>query len=616
MRETVRRLSLALALGACLAAPALAEEEVITSHGLSAFNDLKYPEGFAHFDYVNPDAPKGGTFSTWGFGTFDSLNPYILKGTPARYMGLTFDTLMQGSADEPDAQYGLLAESVEYPADRQWVIFTMRPEARFADGTPVTAHDVVFSFEVLRDEGRPSFRITFADFETVEALDDHRVKFTFRDGAATRDLPMTAGGIPVFSRAFYETREFGESSLEAPMGSGPYEVAEADAGRTVTFRRRDDYWAADLPVNVGAWNFDEIRIEYYADYTAAFEGFKGGGYDFREEFSSKIWANDYNFPAVEQGHVVRETLIDGTPSGTQGFWINMRRPIFQDARVREALGMAFNFEWSNATLFFDLYERTESFWQNSYLEASGAPTPGELELLEPFRDQLPPSVFEGEAVSPPTSSERRQIDRRMLRDAGELLDAAGWTVGDDGLRRNAAGEVLRIEFLNDSPTFDRVINPYVANLERLGVEAVNRRVDNAQAVEREKRFDFDITTRRYVMSLTPSGASLRTIFGSQSAEVEGSSNVAGLANPAVDALIDVIETAESREALNTAVRALDRVLRALHIWVPHWYKGTHHVAYRDVFGRPETLPPYSMGEMSIWWWDAEKAARLEAAGAL
>ncbi|MEM9011604.1 MAG: extracellular solute-binding protein [Pseudomonadota bacterium] len=613
-------LTLALSLGSparaeTCATPEADENGIIRAHGISAFGELKYCADFPHFDYVNPDAPKGGTFSTWAFGTFDSLSPYILKGTAAQLSSVFFDTLLTGSADEPDAAYGLVAESVEYPVDRSWVIFNMRPEAQFWDGTPVTADDVVFSYNILLEKGRPSYQVSFEDVVAAEALDTHRVKFTFQEGAATRDLPSLVGGIPIFSEAYYAERDFAESSLETPLGSGPYEVGDIDPGRTITYVRRDDYWAWDLPIMQGRLNFDEIRLEYYADYTAAFEGFKGGGYNYREEFSSSIWANQYNFPALDAGHVRIDVLPDGRPSGTQGFWFNLRRDKFADPRVREAIGMVFNFEWSNETLFFDLYDRTASFWQNSHLAAEGPVTDAELALLEPFRAELPASLFEEPAYVPQTSSPRRQLDRRMLRDAGALLDAAGWTVVD-GTRQNAEGEVLEIEILNDSPTFDRIINPFVQNLQRLGIEAIVARVDNAQAAEREKSFDFDITTRRYVMSLTPAGTSLRTMFGSQTAEVEGSNNIAGVAHPVVDAMIDAVDDAESREELDTAVRALDRVLRALHIWVPHWYKGVHHVAYRDVFGRPEALPPYSIGTTDFWWWDADKAARLRAAGAL
>ncbi|WP_232830489.1 extracellular solute-binding protein [Oceanicella sp. SM1341] len=590
-----------------------ASDDITISHGLSVFGDLKYPEGFAHFDYVNPEAPKGGIHSTWAFGTFDSLNPFILKGNSAQGLGLLFDSLMTGSADEPDSQYGLVASRVEYPADRSWVIFDMRPEATFADGSPITAEDVVFTYTTLREKGTPSYGIQFADFEGVEALGPHKVKFTFREGANTRDLPLTAGQMPILSKAFFDSHDFAASGLTAPLGSGPYEVERADPGRQITYKRRDDYWAKDLPVNVGQNNFDEIRFEYYGDYTAAFEAFKGGGYNFREEYLSKLWAESYHFPALDKGWVKTEVIEDATPSGTQGFWFNMRRDKFKDPRVREALALVFNFEWSNKALFYDQYKRTTSFWENSELKAEGMPSEAELALLEPLRENLPETVFTEPAYVPPVSS-TEQLDRRVLRQAGRLLDEAGWTV-QNGKRTNADGQVLSLVFLNDSPSMERIITPWIDNMRRLGVDASIRSIDATQEEERRKAFDYDITSQRYVMSMTP-GDELRQIFGSQGADTQGSANLTGIANPAVDTLITDIVKAQSREELNTAVHALDRVLRAMHIWVPNWYKGSHTIAYLDLFGRPDPLPPYSMGEISLWWWDEAKAEQLRAAGAL
>ena len=609
----------ALAIAALTASQALSDEDgIITAHGVSTFGQLRYDADFPHFDYVNPDAPKGGEFTSWAFGTFDSVTPYILRGNAAIGAGVFYDTLMTGNLQEPDASYGLLAHTIEYPESREWVIFHMRPEARFRDGTPVTAHDVVFSYETLLEKGRPTFRTTFSDFTNVEALDDHTVRFDFNPDGPLRELLMTAGGIPVLSEAYYDTVDFEEASLEAPMGSGPYTLGDIDPGRSVTYVRREDYWAADLPVNVGKNNFDEITYEYFADYTTAFEAFKAGAYLYREEFSSRVWATGYDFPAIDEGHVIVEVLPDGRPAGTQGFWFNLRRDKFQDPRVREAIGMAFNFEWSNESLFFGLYDRTDSFWENSRtLQATGMPSDAELALLEPLREFFPETVFTEPAFTPAVSDSGSLADRRVLRAAGRLLDEAGWTVGDDGLRRNADGQVLEVAFLNDSPSFDRIINPYIENLTRLGVDARLDRVDSAEAQEREKNFDYDIVTQRFSMSQTP-GDELRQIFGSDSANTEGSVNVAGLANEGVDRLIRKIADAESRAELDTAVRALDRVLRSMHIWVPQWYKGEHNIAYRDVYARPYTdnPPPLGLGVSSIWWWDADRAAELRDAGAL
>jgi microcin C transport system substrate-binding protein len=603
-----------LFFGAGLAATFVnADEKIIKSHGISTFGELKYGPDFKHFDYVNPNAPKGGEFSTWGFGTFDSLTPFILKGQAATLSSIFFESLMTGSSDEPDSMYALLAQSIEYPENRQWAIFNLNPDARFSDGTPVTAEDVVFSFNILMEKGRPSFQITYQDFETVEVLDPLRVKFTFKDGANTRGLPMAAAGLPVFSKVYYADRDFAVSTLDPPLGSGEYVLNKADPGKTVSYKRNPDYWGKSLPVSIGRSNFDILTVEYYADYTAAFEGFKGGTYNFREEFLSKLWATSYDFPALQKGFVVAKTLPDGNPSGTQGFWFNMRREKLQDIRVREALGMMFNFEWSNKTLFYDLYTRTDSFWENSNLEARGMPTPQELALLEPLRDNLPATVF-NEPAYVPAVSKPTQLDRQAVRAAGKLLDDAGWTVVN-GKRQNAKGEVLTIHFLNDSPSFERIMNPYIENLKRLGVDAQLQNVDAAQATERQKSYDYDVVVQRYVMSLTP-GIELRGIFGSEVVDKEGANNLSGLKNPAIDALLDHIEKAQNRADLDTAVQALDRALRTLHIWVPQWYKASHNVAYFDMFEHPENLPPYAMGEMDFWWFNAEKAESLRAQGAL
>ena len=598
------------ALGVAVSAIALAageaasSETIVRSHGLSTYGDLKYREGFMHFDYVNPNAPKGGTMSTWGFGTFDSFSPYILMGQAEEYAEVLFESLMTRSDDEPDALYGLIAESAEYPENRQWVIFNMRPEARFSDGTTVTPEDVVFSYEALVKHGVPRYRVDYKDFERVEAVGAHKVKFTFTDGAPTRKLPLEAATMPILSKAYFQDRDFAKSSIDPPLGSGPYIVESADAGRRVVYRRLDDYWGASLPVNVGKNNFDRIVIEYFADYTSAFEGFKGGAYDFREEFYSKIWATSYNFPEIEQGIVVVEQVPDGRPAGTQGFWFNLRKEKFQDPRVRRAISLAFNFEWSNATLFYGLYNRTDSFWENSSLQAEGMPGSEELALLEPLRAHLPEAVFTEPAFVPKVSEPVR-IDRAILRTASKLLDDAGWKL-KDGARVNEHGEELRVGILNDSPGFDRIINPYIETLKRLGVVATNERVDYAQAQEREKEFDFDITIRRYAMSSTP-GPELHSIFGSVSANQIGSLNISGASNPGIDALIYHVENAATRNELEVAVKALDRALRASHIWVPQWYNDVHNIAYRNFYGHPENMPPLNLGAVEFWWFDAEKA---------
>ncbi len=595
---------------------ARAEAPTIVAHGISTFGDLKYPADFKHFDLVNPDAPKGGRMTFRGTGassTFDSLNPFILKGEAAQGLGMLYDSLLSGSPDEPDAGYGLIAESLEYPEDRSWVTFTMRPEARFSDGTPITAEDVVFTYEVLRDKGQPSYKVILKDIEKVEALGPHKVKFTFKPGVATRDLPALAGGLSILPRHYYEMVDFAESTLTPPVGSGQFLVKNVQPGRSIEYCRNPDYWGKSLPVNIGSANFDCYVYEYYSDTTAAFEAFKSGGYLFQQEFSSLIWATAYDFPAMKKGWVKREELADNNPSGTQGYWFNLRREKFQDERVRQALGMMFNFEWSNETLFFGLYKRTDSFFENSPLQAEGLPEGEELALLEEFRDQLPPEIFTEPAFSPEISN-TRQLDRGALRMASALMDAAGWAVGSDGMRRNAKGEKFTLEFIEDQPSMDRVLNPYIANLRALGIDARLTRVDSAQIQQRQEDFNYDIMAGRFVMSLTPS-MELRQIFASESANAKGSANLSGLADPVVDALIEKLVQAKSRDEVQVRARALDRVMRAKHIWVPNWYSGKYLVAYWDIFGKPDQQPPYSRGD-GLWWSDADKLGKLKAEGAL
>ncbi len=610
-----RRMAATTAICMAMAAGLPASADVITAHGISTFGELKYSADFEHLDYVNPDAPKGGEISMWGFGSFDSMHPYSTKGRAGQYSSIFYESLLEGSSDEPDSVYGLVAESMEYPEDRSEVIFNMRPEARFSDGSPLTAADVVFSYEVLRDKGLPSFRAVIEkQVASAEALGPHRVKFTFKAGVPTRDLPQTVGGLPIFSKAYYETSgaDFEESTLTPAVGSGPYVLESIDVGQQIIYKRNPDYWGKDLPINKGRHNFDTIRVEYFADYNSAFEGFKAGTYTFRSEASSKIWATGYDFPAIEKGWAVKDTPPDGTLASGQSFLFNLRRERFQDIRVRKAIGMMFNFEWSNKTLFYGIYARMESFWENSYLKASGMPQPGELAFLTPLADILPPGVLDSPAVTAPVSSER-QLDRKNLRAASALLDEAGWPVGDDGIRRNAAGETLKLEILNDIQSFDRVINPFVENLQKLGIDAVHTRVDNAQMTERERNFDFDMVTGNFRTSLT-SGAGLKQYFGSESADIS-LFNLAGYRSEAADRLIEDVIAAGDRKTLNDATRALDRVLRAEVFWVPQWFRNTHNIAYYDMYRYPDTLPPYALGILDFWWFDQDAFARLKAEGA-
>ena len=597
---------------------ALAEGEGVTvAHGISTFGDLRYAADFPHLDYVNPEAPRGGEISVWAFGGFDSMHPYTIQGRSGALSSILFESLLTGTADTADEAYCLLCETLEYPEDRSWVVFNLRPEARFSDGSPLTADDVLFSFEIFRDLGLPDFRAVLAQqVASATVLDTHRIRFDFVEGFPTRDLPSLVGGLPVFSRAEYEAsgRSFDQSSMQPMLGSSPYVVQRVNVGQTIVYARNPDYWGWHLPIRQGRSNFDRIRVEYYADYNAAFEGFKAGSYTFRNEASSLIWATGYDFPAVTNGHVRLATLPDGTLATGQSFVFNLRRPQFQDPRVREAIGLMFNFEWSNETLFYGLYARIHSFWENSPLAAEGLPSPEELAILEPIAHLLPPGVLTEEAVMAPTSGAARQLDRANLRRASELLDAAGWIVGNDGLRRNAEGRVLSLEILNDSQTFDRIINPFIENLRRLGIDARHTRVDNAQMTNRERTYDFDLLTHQMPMNYVP-GSGLMQYFGSATADVSVF-NLMGLRSEAVDHLIRVVLEANSQDELTPAVQALDRVLRAERFWVPQWFKDTHTVAFFDIFEHPEELPPFSLGHLDFWWYNAERSAELRAAGVL
>ena len=598
-----------VALSAALASlgrPAVAEGAV---HGLSTFGELKYPADFAHFDWVNPDAPKGGRLATIGTSartTFDSFNAFILKGDAAQGLEYLFDTLMVRAFDEPDAVYGLAAASAEVAPDRSLATFRLRPQAKFADGSALTADDVVFAFNVLKEKGHPIYRAQLRDVVKAEALDHLTVRYTFT-GSQTRDLPLVVATLPILPKAYYASREFDQTTLDPPLGSGPYLISDYKQGAFVTYKRRDDYWAKDLPVNRGRFNFDELRFEYYRDRTAALESFKAGAFDLREEFTARDWATGYDIPAVKQGRMLLLTLPDESPSGAQGFFLNMRRPKLADLRVRLALDYAFDFEWTNKNIFYDLYTRTESFFENSDLKASGKPSPAELALLEPFRAQLPAEVF-ADAYKSPVSDGSGQ-DRRLLRDAARLLGEAGWQV-KDGKRVNASGEALELEFLVTDPTTERILAGYVQNLQAIGVQTSVRRIDPAQYERRIKSFDFDVVTTRYALRLTP-GVELRSFWGSEAAKTDGSYNLAGIANPVVDALIGKVTEANSREELKTATRALDRVLRAGHYWVPHWYRPYHYIATWDKFGRPAVKPRYERGIIHTWWYDAERAAKLK-----
>jgi microcin C transport system substrate-binding protein len=592
-------------------------DDWIASHGLSAFGDLAYPPDFPHFRYVDPNAPKGGTFSQIGpdrlynqnFLTFDSLNSFILKGDAAQGLELTFATLMVRAGDEPDAVYGLVAEKVRRSADGLVYEFFIRPEAKFHDGSPLTAHDVAFSINTLKQKGHPIISQSLRDFIGANADDDTIVTVRFTEKRA-RDVPLFVAGLPIFSRAYYATRPFDESTLDLPLGSGAYKVGRFEAGRYIEYQRVKDWWGADLPVSRGQNNFDIVRFEYYRDREVGFEGFSAQNYLFREEFTARFWATRYDFPAVKDGRVKRDEIPDDTPSGAQGWFINTRRPKFADRRVREALDAAFDFEFTNKTIMYGAYQRTVSVFQNSDMMAQGLPSAGEVALLEPFRGRLPDEVF-GEPYVPPVSDGSGR-DRNELRKAAQLFQDAGCVIAD-GKRVLPSGERITIEFLIDEPEFEAHHAPFVKNLALLGIDASVRIVDPVQYQARRDGFDFDITIDRFGFSSTP-GDSLRSYFSSQAASLKGSNNLAGIADPAVDALIGAIIAAQTRPALITACRALDRVIRAGRYWIPQWYKASHWIAYWDLFGRPATQPRYMRGIPDTWWCDTAKAAKIQRAG--
>jgi microcin C transport system substrate-binding protein len=578
--------------------------KVMVGHGHSMYGDLKYGPEFRHFQYVNPEAPKGGDVKLGAIGTFDTLNPFILKGVAAAGIDAVFDTLTLASSDEPFAQYGLIAESIEMPADRSWVAFTLRPQARFHDGSPITVEDVIWTFEALKTKGHPFYRSYYAQVAKAEKAGERKVRFGFGPGD-NRELPLIVGQLPVLSRAYWSSRDFEKTTLEPPLGNGAYRVESVEPGRSVTYRRVKDYWAARLPVNVGRENFETIRYDYYRDTTVALEAFKGGEYDFRQENVAKNWATAYATPAVAQGLLKKEEIKNEVPTGMQAFVYNTRRPIFRDARVRRALAHAFDFEWTNRNLFYGAYTRTKSFFSNSELAASGVPSAEELKVLEAFRGKVPDEVFTRE-YQPPTTDGSGNI-RDGAREALRLLGEAGWTIKGQKLV-NARGEPMQFEVLLSDSTWERIALPFVKNLERLGVAARVRTVDSAQYQNRLDGFDFDVTVFVWSQSLSP-GNEQRDFWGSEAADTRGTRNLAGIKDPAVDRLIDLVITAPDRAGLVARTRALDRVLLWGHYVIPHWHIRAFRVAYWDKFGRPAVSPKYALG-FDTWWVDPQKEAVL------
>jgi microcin C transport system substrate-binding protein len=587
-------------------ATAAAADTTYKGHGLAMHGDLKYGPDFTHFDYTNPNAPKGGELRLYALGTFDSFNPFIIRGNPDDGSARIYDTLMMSSADEPFSEYGLLAETIETPADRSWVIFTLRPEARWHDGQPVTVDDVIWTFETLRSKGQPAYRAYYANVASVEKVGERAVKFTFKPGE-NRELPLIVGQLAVLPKHYWEGRDFEASTLDPPLGSGPYKIDRFEPGRWSTYRRVEDYWGKDLPVNRGRNNFDVIRYDYYRDMTVALEALKAGAYDLRTEASAKEWATAYDVPAVRDGLLKKEEVKHDRPAGMQGYAFNLRRPLFQDRRVRQALGYAFDFEWSNRTLFYGQYTRTRSYFANSELAANGVPTGLELQVLEPFRGKVPDEVFTTEYQPPATDGSGNIRDN--LRQGAELLKAAGWSIDAQTKKLvNAQGQPFEFEILLFDPAYERITLPYVKNLERLGIAARVRTVDPAQYKKRTDDFDFDVVMQVWPQTLSP-GNEQRGYWSSAYADQPGSPNVLGLKDPVVDALVEQIVAAPDRQSLVARTHALDRVLQWGFYVIPNWYIPYDRLAYWDKFGRPAVVPSQG-AQVDAWWVDPAKAAAL------
>ena len=582
---------------------------IYRTHALTLYGGPKYPADFTHFDYVNPDAPKAGQIRLAASGTYDNLNPFILKGVAAAGSLLLYNRLCTKSKDEPFTEYGQLAQSIQMPSDRSWVIFELHPEARWHDGVPVSAADVIFSFKTLTTQGIPFFRTFYADVDTVFAIDERRVKFQFKEGT-NREMPLIVGQLRILPAHYWQDRDFGATTLEPPLGSGPYKIADFEPGRSITYERVEEYWGRDIPVHKGRHNFDVIRYEYYRDRNVAIEAFKAGEYDYRSLGNSKEWATDYEgFASVAEGRMVKEAIPHQLIRGMSGFAFNTRREKFKDRRVRRALAYAYDFEWTNKQLFYGLFDRSRSYWGNAALGSAGLPVGREMEILEEYRGRIPEEVFTAEYI-PPTTDGSGQ-NRTNLRSAKKLLAEAGWSVVNGALTHAETGEVMRFEFLLGSSTHERVLGPVVQNLERLGIAATVRTVDAAQYQHRVKDFDYDIISAYWRQTLSP-GNEQRNFWSSKASQSHGSRNYAGISDPVVDELIARQIAAPDRETQVAITRALDRVLLWGHYVIPGSHSSAYRMAYWNKFSHLPKPAKNGLGFPDTWWWDADKAARLKS----
>ena len=566
------------------------------SHCLAYYGACKYKDGFKHFEYVNPNAPRGGAVKLAEQGTFDNVNPFILKGVKAPAAITLFESLMVSSLDEPESMYGLIAESADVAADNSSVTFTLRREAKWHDGSPITPDDVVFSFYALKDKGDPTFKILYTPISGVEKTGERTVKFTFTD-TKNKELPLVAASMPILSKNYYSKVDFEKTTLETPMTSGPYTIDSLDQGRSITYRRVKDYWGENLPVNRGQNNFETIRYDMYRDENVSLEALKAGEYDFRTEYIARNWATAYDAPAVKDGRIIKRQIPDGRPQGMQAFIYNTRKPALSDRRVREAIGLSLDYEWTNKTIFYGAYLRNKSFFENTDFESKGIPEGKELALLEPFKNELPTELFTRPFKNPTTDGSGN--NREQLLKADKLLAEAGWTV-KDGKRVNAKGEPMSIEFMLRQPTMERVIGPMRKNLERLGITSSIRMVDDSQYQKRTDNYDFDVVSIWINRGVFYPGNEQAALWHSSQAPVKGGNNLAGARSKAVDAMLDALVSAKDKESLLAAGRALDRVLLWQHYVIPNWHSGSFRVAYWDKFGIPEVTPKYNLG-FQTWW---------------
>ncbi len=586
--------------------PSFLKAEINTAHAIAMHGEPKYPDSFQYVDYANPDAPKGGKIILSSTGSYDSFNPFILKGTAAAGIGNLYETLTTGSSDEAFTEYGLIAKTIEWPDDRSWVAFTIREEAVWHDGKKISPEDVIWTFNTLMEKGHPFYKYYYGDVVEVIQENDNKVRFNFK-GNTNLELPLIVGQLPVLPKHYWTNKNFEETSMDIPIGSGPYKIKNFDAGRTITYELDSDYWGKNIPIKKGTENFGVIQYEYYKDRSIEREAFKSGDIDLFSENTSKDWATSYDTPAVQNGLIKKELIEHQNPQGMQGFAFNTRKEIFEDKRVREALSYAFDFEWTNKNLFYNAYKRTNSFFENSELASSGVPSGRELDLLNDYKELLPQKLFQEEYNPPKTDGSG--FMRKELQEATKLLQDAGWELQEGKLINKKSGSKFEFELLLVSPAFERIVLPFKDNLAKLGIDVSVRTIDSAQYQNRLDGFDFDMIVSTFSQSLSP-GNEQRNFWGSDAAKTNGSRNIIGISNEVIDSLIEKVISAKDREDLIMTTRALDRVLLWNHYVIPQWHISAYRTLYWDIFDKPSVRPKYSLGT-NTWWVDADKASTID-----